>query len=93
MAPIFGSKFKLPRELVCSFIFAIMLSAVRTATVRAPAVRSFAAVASPWGSDTWRYDKNACLSWCTEAVGRKESAAKRELHSRLAIRFGESDVD
>jgi len=71
-----------------------MLSTVaRTATVRAPVVRSFAAVASPWGSDTWRYDKNAFLNWCTEAVDPKPSAAKRELYGMLAMRFGDTDVD
>ena len=56
-------------------------------------VRSFAAVASPWGSDTWRYDKNSFLAWCTEATSKKDSAARRELYGLLAMRFGDTDVD
>ena len=56
-------------------------------------VRSFAAVASPWGSDTWRYDKNSFLAWCTEATSKKDSAARRELDGMLAMRFGDTDVD
>ena len=71
-----------------------MLSTVaRRSIVRAPAARSFAAVASPWGSDTWRYDKNSFQNWCAEAVTKKESAARRELYGMLAMRFGDTDVD
>jgi hypothetical protein len=56
-------------------------------------VRAFAAVPSPWGSDSWRYDKNAFQAWVAEAVGKKGSKAQRELYGELAMRFGDVDVD
>jgi len=71
----------------------IMLSTVSRSAVRTPAVRAFAAVPSPWGSDAWRYDKNAFQAWASEAVTKKGSAAQRELYGMLAMRFGDTDVD
>jgi hypothetical protein len=71
-----------------------MLSTVaRTSVRQSAAVRTFASVPSPWGSDTWRYDKNSFLAWCTEATSKKDSAARRELYGMLAMRFGDTDVD
>merc|ERR1712032_1709343 len=61
--------------------------------VRTPAVRAFAAVPSPWGSDAWRYDKNAFQAWAHEAVTKKGIQAQRELYGMLAMRFGDTDVD
>lgn len=71
-----------------------MLSTVaRTSALRMQTPRAFAAVASPWGSDTWRYDKNSFLEWCTKAAEDPKSRARRELYGMLAMRFGDTDVD
>merc|ERR1712232_221689 len=67
-------------------------SKARTSVRQSTAVRSFAAVPSPWGSDTWRYDKNSFLAWCMEATANKDYAARRELYGMLAMRFGDTDA-
>lgn len=71
---------------------AAMLSTRKVLVTARPAVRSFATAPSPWGSDSWRYDKNAFKIWCTEATKDPRSKAKRELYGFLAMRFGDADV-
>merc|ERR1712048_864643 len=89
-----GSSFSFKVEgRLCTLLLAAMLSTVSRSAVRTPAVRAFAAVPSPWGSDAWRYDKNAFQAWAHEAVTKKGSQAQRELYGMLAMRFGDTDVD
>jgi len=59
--------------------------------LRPVGVRAFADF-SPWGSDSWRHDKNTFKLWCTEAMvpGTK---AERELYGFLAVAFGDVDAN
>jgi len=65
--------------------------APKNAFVRPVAVRAFAAH-SPWGSDTWRHDKNAFAYWCKDAV-KDSTDSQRELYGFLAVAFGDVDAN
>lgn len=49
--------------------------------------------ASPWGGETWRYDKNAFKQWCKDATAPGPSKAKREMYGFLGIAFGDVDAN
>lgn len=49
--------------------------------------------ASPWGGESWRYDKTAFTQFCKDACAPGNSNAKREMYGFLAIAFGDVDAD
>lgn len=52
-----------------------------------------ACAASPWGGETWRYDKNAFKQWCKDSTAPGHSKAKREMYGFLGIAFGDVDAN
>jgi len=59
--------------------------------LRPVTARAFAAH-SPWGSDSWRNNKNDFCIWCKGAV-QDGTKAQRELYGFLAVAFGDVDAN
>jgi len=48
--------------------------------------------ASPWGSEVWRVDRTAFLSFCKAAAAAEPSKAKREWNGFLSLAFADVDA-
>jgi len=58
---------------------------------RQSSVRTFSSL-SPWGSDHWRHDKGAFISWCNKAVA-ENGVERRQFNGFCALAFGDVDTD
>jgi len=78
--------------LYCPFPINIKMlaRAINKVVIRPSSLRAFAA--SPWGNESWRYDKNAFKNWCADSVAH-QGKARREMYGFLSIAFGDVDAD